>query len=879
MSRQSQHHADLQKIRSDEACDFLLTNANFINWYRDPNLQRLVVVGEMGSGKTVAMTFLVDELRRRNEHQIPRPKVCCYYCRDDGTGQSIYILSALILSLLTQLPGLKKPFFQWYQEVQASGILYPAADIQKLEEFLQKVLEAVDRPVFIVIDGLDECDQASRNNLLMLLEALTQKIPGLKTILSTRPQEEILEQLDNTARIDMVSDVRRDSIVVEKTVETRLFYLSTDVKALVIERLSRLAQGSAIWTKMIVELIAAEKIRALEPMRSFLAEAPVPEQLSQLYVTLLSRCTLNVPKNLGLARTALKLLAITHRPLSILELSWAATLGTAAQDVTTVAALAQLVDHQKVMSLIHPFIARVDFSDVKKRQVRIIHQSVKEFILKEWTFPEDDDMILDQQRVESLEGFVLNICIRYLLLEEIGNKKLFSEEQFAIAELPQEFDLFSDDEEPVEYDPYCSWETWEEDMIRYDPTERGFGEFFVYASCYWLEHFGVVTVEPLPSLASIENLCRAGSTQLFNWTQQNCRPDCAITPRFPFESNLYDPLSITSLYGSEAMLRYMLANSDFDKGSFLSEAAFGAGEQVIQWGAASKLRILFLDEKLGYQLQTLDFFRLLVKSWSYPNANHHDWDVIFDLVNYVLGKLVEEKWGNDLLCLAAGAGCMPIIRRLMASAQGKADLRRELLREFRIEEEWSEFDKPMHQSIGEAVLGNHVDVVEYLLGENGIEAHLRYRNIHGENVLHLAARLCNPDMFRLLIPRFQEGIHQTDNQGDTALGRVITNSLASGDRLESARTLLSQSGVDWGKHSWDEQRDPLRVAVRLGDFDMCYLLLSIGEMNPLSALDCDSNGQIMGLKDITSENEANMQQILQLLCTHAKVATGSIRDE
>lgn len=81
-----------------------------------------------------------------------------------------------------------------------------------------------------------------------------------------------------------------------------------------------------------------------------------------------------------LAQSPPRLLAITRRPLSILELAWAVTLGTAQQEVATVAALGDLVDHQRVMSLVHPFIARVDFGDIKKRQVQLIHQSVKEFI-------------------------------------------------------------------------------------------------------------------------------------------------------------------------------------------------------------------------------------------------------------------------------------------------------------------------------------------------------------------------------------------------------------------------------------------------------------------------------------------------------------------
>lgn len=161
----------------------------------------------------------------------------------------------------------------------------------------------------------------------------------------------------------------------------------------------------------------------------------------------------------------------------------------------------------------------------------------------------------------------------------------------AIEELPQEFDLFNDNEDPTDYDPCCTWEAWEENMIRYDPTDRGFGELFVYASCYWLEHFGAITVEPLPGLGNIENLCQAGSTRLQNWIKQNCRPECTIKPRFLFDSSLYDPLSITSLYGSEAMLRDMLESSDFGKDQFLPNPAIGATDQILQWGDLSRLTL------------------------------------------------------------------------------------------------------------------------------------------------------------------------------------------------------------------------------------------------------------------------------------------------
>lgn len=67
------------------------------------------------------------------------------------------------------------------------------------------------------------------------LEYLSQNNPGLKSILFSCPQEEILEQLDG-----VVSDTQRNRIIVEKMVEIQLIYLSMNVEGLAIERPSRL---------------------------------------------------------------------------------------------------------------------------------------------------------------------------------------------------------------------------------------------------------------------------------------------------------------------------------------------------------------------------------------------------------------------------------------------------------------------------------------------------------------------------------------------------------------------------------------------------------------------------------------------------------------
>ncbi|KAJ5934388.1 hypothetical protein N7466_003935 [Penicillium verhagenii] len=779
LSRQSQFRAELQGLRANEACKFLLKSYNFNRWYCTSESQQLVILGDMGHGKTFAMTFVADELSQRNKFLLPRPALCQYYCRDDETGKLTAILSALVYSLLNQLEGLQKPFFESYKQAQMSDF-DPASNTQTMKALLQNMLNMIDRPVIFVIDGIDECDDESRSSLLEFLNSASQMTSGLKTIISTRPRESILEQLSHVNKIKLGCDPERDLIIVEKSLE-RLPHLSSDVKALVREKLSQQAQGSAIWTKMIIELIKARRIAAKPAMERFLMEIPFPEKLSDVYMSLFSRCTSDDPENRRLAAAALKILATSHRPLSILELAWAVALSLA-ENVTTVEFLGSLVDHQRVMELIYPFIASLDHNKLGLPQVRLTHQSVREWIFKDFDSKIPGSKETDQMnhKSENPNSLMLNICIKYLLLEEIGNTHIFSEDQAALQELPPCPTLFSDEEDSIQYDGNCTWESWEDDMVRFDPVERGFGELFVYASCHWLDHFSRITVESLPSLAIIENVCEAGSIRLSNWVEQNRRPACAMLPRFEFDYRLFDPLSITLVYGSVAAMHDMLGKTNLDSNRYLEGSVMKAADQILQWGDISRLRTLFLDERAGPQLQNLDLFRIVITRWQKsqrtikPSSTEgQNWDIVFDLVYDLLDKLIEEHWGNELLCLAAGAGCIALVQRLLTSTQNNAELRKELFRGN------SSFDKSTHQSIGRAVLGNHIDTVRYLLSDNDIETHLRYRNSLGENVLHLASRLCNPEMFRLLVPRFQEGVIEEDDQGDTPLARIIMSPAAS----------------------------------------------------------------------------------------------------
>lgn len=61
----------------------------------------------------------------------------------------------------------------------------------------------------------------------------------------------------------------------------------------------------------------------------------------------------------------------------------------------------------------------------------------------------------------------------------------------------------------------------------------------------------------------------------------------------------------------------------------------GAADQILRWGDITRLRILFLDEKLGHELQNVGFFRLVIRRWSDRIISQRDWTAVFSLIDYM----------------------------------------------------------------------------------------------------------------------------------------------------------------------------------------------------------------------------------------------------
>ncbi|KFA71991.1 hypothetical protein S40288_08082 [Stachybotrys chartarum IBT 40288] len=872
-------HLELTRKTAPGACQWLIEEPTFRAWYNNTITKPLVIYGDMGCGKTVSMSFLIEHVQQLIESQIPHPMICYHYCRDDETGNDLYIFSSLLQQLMHQQPRLKVQFFRWLDNHPKSRPS-PTQDPELLTKFFFDSAKDLGRPLYIVIDGLDECENAARNRLIASLKDHSAANPKIRVCLSSRYRKEIQDLLVGSSEIRIRADSSRDSTIVSHLVKKQLSFEEDETRDFVISRLSELAKGSAIWIQMAVDLLQSYPTDAPGDFEVYLRDDLPKSELSDLYAKLFSQVTQNLQPNKKTLTDALEILAVAERPLSITELGWAVAQRGSGAKATTVQSLKKFVSTKKFLGFISPFISNIDFEAKDKYQIRLAHQSIRQMVLQtspmQWAQLRDSDIASDEvnfQRRSELHGMLVRACVRYCLMPDLEDKELFTEEQDqaqTFDDMPG-MDVFDDEEEDKAGDAPCedhvSLNKTEEQT--FDPSDRGFGGFFTYASCYWLHHLRRAKEEHGLALSDILALTTAGTRKSQNWWDQYYRPDCTLKPdESQSRPGSLETLSIVFVFGSETLalelLGMLVQQSDAES---VLEQKKNAVDDLIRLGELHRLPLLISyspDEDLK---SCMDLFGKVMRYWAQAHQemtkeSEKRFEAIFNHMAGAFGIMVQQEWGNHMLCLAASYGCIPMLRRLFTAAALDPELKAEILRSPHRDEGRSK-TAVYHQSVGDAAWNGHGDTVAFLLEQDGIDAHLHYVDIVGNNVFHKATRYGDVEMFRLLVSRFPEGVNHRNNDGDTPLQMLVFQQ----NNHEVVKFLLEVAHADVRCGFTDKSSDwhePLRMATRYGDLAMCQTLVEIGGADPMSVF--EQCGETLKFKDPLDREEMAGKLQEYLLC-------------
>ncbi|PTB63085.1 hypothetical protein BBK36DRAFT_146201 [Trichoderma citrinoviride] len=865
------YHNELKR-RADEACSWITRNDQFSYWRlnsRDSSL--LALFGDMGCGKTITTAYVVDTL---SQGQL----VCSYYCKDDHETTKLgNIYRSLIWQLLKRRPDLKARFYSWYKKAESRSQVNPTQSDEMLREFLLDALSSSKQCIFIVLDGLDECEGYSQGQILSLFRELLEREARLKVFLSSRYDDDVEKALPaGASRIELVVGFSQDRDRIIANYLASQLNIPEQTREKVVDELAERADGSAIWLRISLEYIGKLRIQNEKGLETALKRLPSSKGLAELYWTLFEKVCSGLPENEEYFRRALETLAVARRPLSSDELAYAVFIEMDDDGPATMAELEETAHSVNLLDLIRPLISTITVQDEKHAQLRLVHQSLKELILQappsSWSLVGKPGWKNQAgQRKGELNGQLLQRCIQYLLFNECGEVDLYSAitdgsddaELFAIG------GIFDDDEAP------------EELPQEFDPFELGLGRFFTYAADSWTTHFPEASQDLWPSATDFIILCSKGSQRLENWVEQWKRPRNTLRTEFNFPevTTHLDPLVVAAIFGPAAYMADLL-KCDLQSPDFLPDSVWVAVEQLIKRDSISAIEQLLKDKSLGSILCCTAFFYEVVLGWTNEDRIKgnaaKEWEDIFGyLITALREDLLED--GNEILCQAARNGCLVLVKKLFEVSERDPELRRAIIVGDRSKMSDWRGGLSTHQSIGEAAYEGHVEIVRFLCQQSGIEPHLRHVNQHGHTVFHQAARRGIREILMILIQCWPEGVNLRNNLNDAPLGNFIFHRITGDvEAVGTVKAMLSTGKVDATGLSDDPGYSPLCTAIRKGEVAMCRTLIVDGSADMSCAVGVDERGKPFLTKDVkTQETLSAQEMMLKQLCSLLPLAVST----
>jgi hypothetical protein len=217
-------------------CAWILKNKKIVSWADSKSDSPAIwLKGSAGTGKSVLCTQLINFLKVTKV-------VACHFCSYlyDSSTEYEQILKSLILEIIKKDRDL-------VAHVYTSYILERKSSTRAtLEQLLQKLLKSMSSEpnqasyIWIVIDGLDECDEEKQKCLVRLLNQLTSAPVGpesttCKVLIASRGPSDPLERLKRKQIVSLNDEKRLLNAAIKQYVGLRLKVIGTRLRQLDME--------------------------------------------------------------------------------------------------------------------------------------------------------------------------------------------------------------------------------------------------------------------------------------------------------------------------------------------------------------------------------------------------------------------------------------------------------------------------------------------------------------------------------------------------------------------------------------------------------------------------------------------------------------------
>lgn len=386
-------HLDVLRLarssRVGGTCEWINTTEQFQNWQTSDQARLLLVTGRRGTGKTELIMYLLERLRGQEIlTEGDSSRIIFFFCSSSDKRRStdVGVLQGILYHLC------KSGRFLQYLVAEYEQYRPPKIDV--LDDFavmwsvIEKCLkDPAAADTAIIIDGLDECDDASRRRLLKCLTWLTQGVNCARSrmILSCRSQRympyelmEVAEHLMTTpiairADIDLFIDARVGDLV-------RSIGYSTATKRALKRQLQTKHGDTFLWLETVTK-----HIRSTEPNEEDVIEhvQGLPRDLQELYDLMLRQSS---RERFAETYFLLSLLSVCYRTLSKDEVLAAFHLRSPKWSSTTAM---HLRSSEQLFSQCSDLVV----VDHATGTVRLFNESVREYLTGDWSAGQSSTVI------------------------------------------------------------------------------------------------------------------------------------------------------------------------------------------------------------------------------------------------------------------------------------------------------------------------------------------------------------------------------------------------------------------------------------------------------------------------------------------------------
>jgi ankyrin repeat protein len=386
------------------------------DWKASLRSSTIVFTGKLGSGKSVLMANIVDDLHIENENAT----VAYFFCRHDISEslKSRTVIGSLARQLLQPMTDF----------TAAAGYLDQSAKPDPFERIIDLVFRSVDvcsrgTDRYLIVDGLDELDNYERNIVAKYLKSLQHLRNGSCTIrlcLSLReyskeasPKSDFF-QFSELFVTPMPNNTTEIEGFIQSELETRIESgkLTIGNPTLILEIQDALLKGSEgmfLWVALQMESLCS--MESDKEIRHALTD--LPKDLSETFARALrSKSGSRHQKDI------LAILSVAQRPLVVQELREALCVVPGDLDWNP----------SRLLNNIYSTLASCGSLitiDEEQLTVHLIHPSVKQFLLGE--FKESTNTLVNSDDAHRMMAEIIITYLNYSVFQKQVSKHVMPE--------------------------------------------------------------------------------------------------------------------------------------------------------------------------------------------------------------------------------------------------------------------------------------------------------------------------------------------------------------------------------------------------------------------------------------------------------------------